>query len=300
MRHETKHPEVVYVSCLMSHVRCNRFGSIQSSLSAPMMLEKIHSVTVVAALGVALTTAAHAQQRRPITFDDFAAVRAVADPQISPDGRSVLYLLRTTDVAANRRAGRTLLVAAAGGAARQFPGDDVSASEARWSPDGRRIAYLTYRNSPQHQWRIAIAEAGQVRTLYQAEQRLRLLGWARGNAELIFANPQNNASNLITEVRLARLNIKTGKATPAATFSATYFVSTLLAPDGKRVAFTKRENDRDELWVISLADGQTRKLRVSGDPAVYFAGLAWSPDSHSLYFSKQSNAIAFWAIDNFK
>jgi len=215
----------------------------------------------------------------------------------SPDGNRLAYVCNPTNVA------NLWTVGSDGEGAQNLTNNvDPAASYVNplWSPDGRRIAYLTYRNSPQHQWRIAIAEAGQVRTLYQAEQRLRLLGWARGNAELIFANPQNNASNLITEVRLARLNIKTGKATPAATFSATYFVSTLLAPDGKRVAFTKRENDRDELWVISLADGQTRKLRVSGDPAVYFAGLAWSPDSHSLYFSKQSNAIAFWAIDNFK
>src|SRR3712207_7822532 len=31
---------------------------------------------------------------RPITFEDFAAVKAVAEPQISPDGRSVLYVDR--------------------------------------------------------------------------------------------------------------------------------------------------------------------------------------------------------------
>ncbi len=31
-----------------------------------------------------------AQERRAITWDDFAALRAVADPQVSPDGRTVL------------------------------------------------------------------------------------------------------------------------------------------------------------------------------------------------------------------
>lgn len=83
-----------------------------------------------------------AQQKHPITFDDFAAVRAVSDPQISPDGRSVLYAVRTTDVAANRRAGKTYVMPVAGGAPRAFPSDDVSASEARWSPDGRHVAYI--------------------------------------------------------------------------------------------------------------------------------------------------------------
>ena len=94
------------------------------------------ALTLLSASGIA------AQQRRPLTFDDFAAVRAVSDPQISPDGRSLLYLLRTTDVAANRRTSRTYLVPAAGGTPRAFPGEDVAASEARWSPDGRRVAYV--------------------------------------------------------------------------------------------------------------------------------------------------------------
>ena len=83
-----------------------------------------------------------AQQKHPITFDDFAAVRAVSDPQVSPDGRSVLYSVRTTDVNVNRRSGKTFVIATTGGAPRVFPAQDVNASEARWSPDGRRIAYV--------------------------------------------------------------------------------------------------------------------------------------------------------------
>jgi dipeptidyl aminopeptidase/acylaminoacyl peptidase len=102
-------------------------------------MKTLLSLTLAAA---AIGSDAYAQQRS-ITYEDFAAVRAVSDPQISPDGRSVLYSVRTTDVGANRRSGKTYIVPAAGGAPHVFPGDDVSASEARWSPDGRRVAYIT-------------------------------------------------------------------------------------------------------------------------------------------------------------
>jgi len=85
--------------------------------------------------------AAGAQARRPITFEDFAAVKAVADPQLSPDGRTVLYAVRTTDIEGNRRSATTYAVALGGGAPRAFPDDTTHAVEARWSPDGRRIAY---------------------------------------------------------------------------------------------------------------------------------------------------------------
>jgi hypothetical protein len=70
-------------------------------------------------------------------------VRAVADPQLSPDGRTVLYAVRTTDVEANRRATRTFVVPSAGGAPRAWPDSATPATEARWSPDGRRVAYVS-------------------------------------------------------------------------------------------------------------------------------------------------------------
>lgn len=91
----------------------------------------------------AVPSPATAQARRAITFDDFAAVRAVSDPQLSPDGHSVLYAVRTTDVGANRRTTRTYVIPAAGGAPRVWPDGDTPAGEARWSPDGRNIAYIS-------------------------------------------------------------------------------------------------------------------------------------------------------------
>ena len=81
--------------------------------------------------------------RRPLTFQDFAAVKAVSDPQISPSGESVLYSVRTVDIDANRRTGRTYVSAFTGGPARAFPDDKTPAAEARWSPDGRRVAYVS-------------------------------------------------------------------------------------------------------------------------------------------------------------
>src|SRR5207253_3082864 len=51
----------------------------------------------------AVDVSAQGRIQRPMTFEDFAAVRNVGDPQISPDGNWVLYSVRTTDVNANKR-----------------------------------------------------------------------------------------------------------------------------------------------------------------------------------------------------
>jgi dipeptidyl aminopeptidase/acylaminoacyl peptidase len=98
--------------------------------------------TLVTVLALPAALGAQGIPKRAITFEDFASVRAVSDPQLSPDGRTVLYNLRTTDVDANRRTGVTLAIPAAGGEPREFPAVNANASEARWSPDGRRVAYI--------------------------------------------------------------------------------------------------------------------------------------------------------------
>ena len=77
-----------------------------------------------------------------MTFEDFAAVRGVSDPQLSPSGASVLYAVRTTDVAKNNRATVTYLIPVGGGTPRQFPSASIKATEARWSPDGKSVAYI--------------------------------------------------------------------------------------------------------------------------------------------------------------
>jgi dipeptidyl aminopeptidase/acylaminoacyl peptidase len=90
-----------------------------------------------ALLSLALTSDQH-----PITFDEFSAVGAVSEPQISPDGHTVLYTVTTADLSTNKRMSVTWHVASSGGSARRFPDDTTKATEARWSPDGRRVAYI--------------------------------------------------------------------------------------------------------------------------------------------------------------
>lgn len=95
---------------------------------------------VVVLLALPATLAA---QKRAMTFADFSAVRVVGDPQVSPDGRLVLYSVRTTDVSANSRRSATYIIPADGGTPRMWPDDTTFVTEARWSPDGRRVAYVS-------------------------------------------------------------------------------------------------------------------------------------------------------------
>lgn len=83
-------------------------------------------------------------QKRAIRFDDMISMHRVSDPQISPDGQWIAYVVATPDANANHSLSNIWIVPATGGQERQLTrgGSD---SRPRWSPDGRRIAFISSR-----------------------------------------------------------------------------------------------------------------------------------------------------------
>lgn len=93
--------------------------------------------------------------KRPIQFDDMIAMHRVSDPQISPDGRWIAYVVSTPDMQVNHSVSNIWLVPAAGGDERQITrgGSD---NRPRWSPDGKRIAFLSSRDGAQQVYTISL------------------------------------------------------------------------------------------------------------------------------------------------
>ncbi len=88
---------------------------------------------------------AQAPQKRAITFQDLISMHRLSDPQISPDGKWIAYEVATPDLATNRTAHNIWIAPAAGGEARQLTrgGSDT---RPRWSPNGKKLAFLSARN----------------------------------------------------------------------------------------------------------------------------------------------------------
>ena len=126
-----------------------RTVALTAARTAARTLARTAALTL--ALTAALTTSLAAQSvpaparaaGSAMGWADFARLRAVSDPQLSPDGRSVLYTVRITDVEANQRTSTTYLVPVAGGASRPWPNDSSHATEARWSPNGGWVTFAS-------------------------------------------------------------------------------------------------------------------------------------------------------------
>jgi len=111
-------------------------------------------MVVVATASVAARVAAgQTAEKRAITFKDLISLHRVGEPQISPDGNWIAYSVATPDLEANRSVRDIWVVAAGGGGeARQLTrgGSDM---RARWSPDGKKLAFISGRSgTPQIYW----------------------------------------------------------------------------------------------------------------------------------------------------
>src|SRR5256714_7725962 len=83
---------------------------------------------------------------RGITPEDYVSFEFISDPNISPDGKLVAYVVTKTDRAQNRRNSSIWMAATDGSRAPwQFTTAPQSSTSPRWSPDGTSLAFLSSR-----------------------------------------------------------------------------------------------------------------------------------------------------------
>ena len=76
----------------------------------------------------------------------------VSDPQISPDGKEVLYSVRTYDLAANQGNSNIWKVNMATGESVAVADGASNESSAKWSADGKKIFYLDDQGGASTLW----------------------------------------------------------------------------------------------------------------------------------------------------
>jgi dipeptidyl aminopeptidase/acylaminoacyl peptidase len=279
------------------------------------------------ALGPGVLT--HAQNKRPVSFDDIMSMKTPGSPAISPDGAWVVYTVRQWETpqerdadSGARRESRTHLwrVRTNGeGAAAQFTFSDRSETAPAWSPDGHSIAFLSTRASggaagqpeeqPKQQVWMIPAAGGESWKLTDAPESITAYAWSPDSKRIAYV--MRDALSKEDEAKRKRrddpeifegdfrhshlwvMDLETKKAarvTEGRGFTVGGMPS--WSPDGARVAFsgTVTPMTRDGRADVYVATLAGNSVeKVSGDAGAERAPV-WSPDGKTIAWIATPNA----------
>jgi dipeptidyl aminopeptidase/acylaminoacyl peptidase len=83
--------------------------------------------------------------RHPMKLDDLTRFRNVSDPQVSPDGKFVAYVVGTVDVKEDKSSSHIWMTGIDGSNDRQITFSNESEGSPRWSPDGKYLSFTSSR-----------------------------------------------------------------------------------------------------------------------------------------------------------
>jgi dipeptidyl aminopeptidase/acylaminoacyl peptidase len=270
----------------------------------------------------AMTTA---EQKRPIVPADYYALDVASDPQISPDGKLVAYVVTSIDQKQNRRRSEIWIVPF-DGSAEPWPLTNAESSNSpRWSPDGRSIAFLSARHDPQPgtaqraQLFIIPLRGGEPRRVTELKNGVTAFRWSPDGARVACVSKIGPSDNLPankdrSDVRdytlpsykldgvgyyddrhahLWMVDVQTAAARQITFGENTNDSEPQWSPDGSRIAFMVERTDlsmmRDsELHIVDPASGKNTRVAA---PEVFLHTLRWSHDGKKLAYIGSSDEI---------
>ena len=114
------------------------------------------SLSVIAPNAAAQSPAATQNPGQPLTVEDLVRLKRLSDPEVSPDGRYVAYVVRETDMEANKGRNNLWLLDLTQKSPQPLRLTNNSANDTspRWAPDSRTLYFLSTRGGSSQVWRI--------------------------------------------------------------------------------------------------------------------------------------------------
>jgi dipeptidyl aminopeptidase/acylaminoacyl peptidase len=249
--------------------------------------------------------------RRPMAPDDLLRIRFASDPQISPDGRRVAFVVTTLSEARDEYLSTIWMVDAAGGDPHPFTRGSRRDTAPRWSPDGRQLAFVSERERKgKGQLHVMPADGGEAVRLTDQRHGVSSPAWSPDGTRLTFVarvggweepkeedERERSKPPRIIDVLKYKSNgtgftydrprqvfvVEAAGGGPVRQLTDGPYDHQYpgWSPDGRRVTFTAaRHADRDEdgaadVWVVSADGGEPQRLTSTAGPVSW---PTFSPD----------------------
>ena len=297
-------------------------SSVPTTLRSIMNFCRLLSAVSIVSLVIGESALVAAQ--RSLKPEDFSQLRDVDEPNISPDGSLIVYVVKTADMEKDKLPGNLWLARWDGAENRALTFGNKGASHPRWSPDGKWIAFLSGRedeNEIDQLWLLPIG-GGEAEKLTKLKGSVDDFAWAPDSKRIVLVvhdpdprEPEKKEKEKKTVPpividrfqfkqdidgyltnrysHLQLLDLASGKL-QSLTFGKHDDLLPGWSPDGNEIAFiTKRGNDADrsenwDVWVIGAKPGaKGRQLTTSpeSDGEPYWESApAWSPDGKTIAY----------------
>lgn len=283
--------------------------------------------TVLTLLALATSPAAGQDAGDRFTVDHAIDMTRVGSVQLSPDGSRVLYTVTELDWADNERDTRLWIANTDGSDLRPYTAKEGDGS-ARWSPDGHWVAFLrSARENSEGEGRqiwLIRTDGGEARQLTEHETGVNGFEWTPDSKRLVFT-ASDPVPDSVEKARKAGYDAIFVDEAPngqgRGSYSNLWWVpvdfgdavarpitrgprrvgSFAVAPDGRRVAFTfrteNRRNDsyRSEIALVEIPeDTVPTEAAVLTDNEAPESSLQWHPDGRLLF---RAPSLETWALD---
>ena len=242
----------------------------------------------IAGIGFGLAAAAFAlfvQPQRPPVVASMRqlteAPGAEVNPDISPDGRQIVYASAATGHS------DIYLLRVGGGRAINLTSSQMDDSQPAFSPDGEQIAFRSERDGGGIFVMGATGES--VRRITSAGYDPR---WSRDGKQIAYGTePVNDPYSRAVRSQLWIVDVGSGQTTKLLDGDG---VQPVWSPGGKRIAYWANTGGQRDIWTIAPSGGEA--VAVTTDAFTDWAP-EWSPDGKWLYFvSDRGGSPNLWRV----
>ncbi|MBV8205469.1 MAG: S9 family peptidase [Acidobacteria bacterium] len=223
--------------------------------------------------------AVFAQTKRPIQLDDLARIQEVRDPQISPDGQWIAYVVGTTDAKEDKSSAHIWIASYDGKTDRQITFSQESESSPRWSPDGHYLAFTSGRPGPAKGSQVWLMDTsgGEAWQLTDTKGRLQGFEWSPDGKRLALVigdpdpdDPANQPEQGAQPGAPAAGGAGRPKAPKPIVIDRYHYKQ-----DGEGYLLSNRHS---YIYLFDVATRKTERLTTAANMKSDETGPVWSPD----------------------
>src|SRR5207249_4727348 len=232
----------------------------------------------------------------PLTPEDLYRFRWIDHVRLSPDGERVAYQVGWADAASRQNRCRIVVRRLVDPEHVEPTGGVLRDHSPEWSPDGRRIAFVSKVGAADQLFVLDVSGGGPAQQLTAGAWGVSDFDWAPDSARLVVAGNAEPEADLQRELNLYLVDLGANRVRLGGGF---YLSSPIWSPKGDLIAFIA-PNGLDvglleRMWVVPLAGGGPRCLTANLDLAVndsvindmrsgHATGIQWSGEGDRIYF----------------